>query len=67
MIYVTGDIHGGFDIHKLSSKELRSAGLRIKKMTTSLSAAISVWYGTTNLKSAIGGNGLMKNHGLRCL
>lgn len=31
MIYVTGDIHGGFDIHKLSSKELRSAGLRIKK------------------------------------
>lgn len=31
MIYVTGDIHGGFDIHKLSSKELRSAGMRIKK------------------------------------
>lgn len=31
MIYVTGDIHGGFDIHKLSSKELRSAGLRIEK------------------------------------
>ena len=31
MIYVTGDIHSGFDIHKLSSKELRSAGLRIKK------------------------------------
>lgn len=31
MIYVTGDIHGGFDIHKLSSKELRSAGVRIKK------------------------------------
>ena len=31
MIYVTGDIHGGLDIHKLSSKELRSAGLRIKK------------------------------------
>ena len=31
MIYVTGDIHGGFDIHKLASKELRSAGLRIKK------------------------------------
>ena len=31
MIYVTGDIHGGVDIHKLSSKELRSAGLRIKK------------------------------------
>lgn len=31
MIYVTGDIHGGFDIHKLSSKELQSAGVRIKK------------------------------------
>lgn len=25
-----------------------------KRMTTSLSVAISVWYGTTNLKSAIG-------------